>query len=83
MWDPATDPQDARRYYGNQITHATDSWLSQPEWKACAAPEKVVSDKDVITLGFDGSRKRSRGVTDATALIRHAVRWVETQKTDS
>jgi hypothetical protein len=29
----------------------------------------VVSGKDVITLGFDGSRARARGVTDATALI--------------
>jgi hypothetical protein len=29
----------------------------------------VVADRAGITLGFDGSRHRSRGVTDATALI--------------
>jgi hypothetical protein len=25
IWDPATDPQDARRFYLNQITHAADA----------------------------------------------------------
>lgn len=69
VWDPATDPQDARRFYLNQVTHASDAWLSQPEWAACADLEKVVADRDVITLGFDGSRARARGVTDATALV--------------
>ena len=69
IWDPATDPQNARAYYLNQITHASDSWLSQPEWAGCVAPETVVADKDTIVLGFDGSRRRNRGVTDATALI--------------
>lgn len=69
VWDPATDPQDARRFYLNQVTHASDAWLSQPEWAGCADATKVVADRDVITLGFDGSRARARGVTDATALI--------------
>lgn len=69
VWDPATDPQDARRFYLNQITHATDSWLSQPEWAGCAKPGEIVGDREPITLGFDGSRKRSRATTDATALI--------------
>lgn len=69
VYDPATNPQDARRYYGNQITHSSDSWLSQPEWASCADATKVIADRDVITIGFDGSRKRSFGVTDATALI--------------
>jgi hypothetical protein len=69
IWDPATDPQAARRYYLNAITHATDSWVSQPEWAACADPLKVVADQEMITLGFDGSRHRSDAVTDATALV--------------
>lgn len=69
IWDPATDPQNARAYYLNQITHATDSWLSQPEWAGRAAPETVVAVGDTIVLGFDGSRRRNRGVTDATALM--------------
>lgn len=69
IWDPATDPQSARRYYGNAITHAADSWLSQPEWAAIADPLQVVADNETITLGFDGSRHRTDVVTDATALV--------------
>lgn len=80
IWDPATDPQLARADYLNQITHASDSWLSQPEWAArFGAPEDAaekapnvvpaIADRDLVVLGFDGSRKRTRGVTDATALI--------------
>ena len=68
-WDPDTDPQAARQYYLNQVTHAQDSWLSQPEVAAIAAPSTVVADGERITLGFDGSRKRAHSVTDATALI--------------
>ena len=68
IYDPRNDPQDSRRYYFNQPTSSKDAWLSAPEWNACAKPQ-VVSKTDEITLGFDGSRKRSRGVTDATALI--------------
>ncbi|MFJ7590108.1 terminase [Streptomyces sp. NPDC097617] len=69
VWDPDTDPQDARRFYLGQITHASDSWISQPEWAAVAGIDKVVGDKEAVVLGFDGSRSRSRGVTDATALV--------------
>lgn len=69
IWDPDTDPQDARRFYLGQITHAADSWISQPEWSAVADVEKVLADKDTIVLGFDGSRRRSHAVTDATALV--------------
>lgn len=73
-WDPDTDPQDARRYYLNQVTHASDSWISSPEWRARARASWSVKDGETITLGFDGSRRRSRGVTDATALIGCRVR---------
>ena len=69
VWDPAIEPQRARADFLNQITHASDSWISQPEWAGCADPAKVIADRDVITLGFDGSRSRTRGITDATALI--------------
>jgi phage terminase large subunit-like protein len=69
VWDPATHPQDARRFYLNQITHASDSWISQPEWAGVAAADRVVGGGEEIVLGFDGSRRRSRGVTDATALV--------------
>lgn len=67
--DPAQDPQMCRSDFLNQVTHASDSWLSQPEWAGCADAVRVLADRDAVTLGFDGSRKRARGVADATALI--------------
>lgn len=69
VWDPSTPPEDSRRFYLDQIAAATDAWLAEPEWAGCVDPLKVVADRDVVTLGFDGSRSRARGVTDATALI--------------
>lgn len=69
IWDPATNPQNARRYYGNAITHAIDSWVSQPSWAACENRSEIVADGDTIVLGFDGSRHRSDAVADATALV--------------
>ena len=68
VYDPATDPQDARRYYLNQITYASDSLISQPEWAGCL-DKREMEKGDVITLGFDGSRGRAKGKPDATALI--------------
>jgi phage terminase large subunit-like protein len=68
IYDPRNDPQDSRRYYFNQPTSSRDAWISAPEWNACAAIKEVAKN-DEITLGFDGSRKRSRGVADATALV--------------
>lgn len=69
IWDPDTDIQLARSDWLNQVTHATDSWLSQPVWAACTDTSKVIADRDTITLGFDGSRGRFKGKPDATALI--------------
>lgn len=69
IWDPATDPQDARRFYLNQVTHASDSWVSQPEWSACFDIDARLNDGDDIVLGFDGSKGRNRGNADATALV--------------
>jgi phage terminase large subunit-like protein len=68
IYDPRNDPQDSRRYYFNQPTSSKDAWLSAPEWNACTSVQEVAKN-DEITLGFDGSRKRSRGVADATALV--------------
>lgn len=69
IWDPATDPQDARQFYLNQVTHASDSWVSRVDILAAADPERVVNPGDSIVLGFDGSRGRAQGVADATALV--------------
>jgi hypothetical protein len=68
IYDPRNDPADSRRYYFNQPTSSKDAWLSAPEWNTCFEA-KDIQPGDEITLGFDGSRKRSRGVTDATGLI--------------
>lgn len=68
-WDPASDIQVVRSDLLNQITHASDSWVSQPEWNACADALAVLHDGDDIVLGFDGSKGRNRGNADATALV--------------
>lgn len=73
IWDPATDPQDARQFYLNQVTHASDSWVSRPELMASSVPANVVEDGAMIVLGFDGSRGRVRGKADATALVGMTV----------
>src|SRR5690606_34559789 len=67
-WDPDTDPQLARLYFLNQITHATDSWISQPEWAARFDATKVIADGDTVGLGFDGSRRRSHATSEATVV---------------
>lgn len=69
FWDTSNDPQELRADYLNQITHAADSWLSEPEVRAASDLGKVVEPGERIVLGFDGSRKRNRKVTDATALV--------------
>lgn len=69
IWDPATDPQVARADFLNQITHASDALVSQPDWAGLADPTAVIADRDLITMGFDGSRGRAKGKPDATALI--------------
>lgn len=65
---------DSRRYFLNSPSSTIDAWITEYEWASRGpgkggdgAPEPTAGD--VITLGFDGSRKRARGVTDATALI--------------
>lgn len=68
-WDPDTDPQEARRFYLNQITHSSDAWVSQPSWKACEDLDKQLQPGDTIVLGFDGSKGRVKGKADATALV--------------
>jgi hypothetical protein len=71
--NPLADVNDSIRYFLNDKASAENAWIAAHEW-ASVGPKrdgefKVVADRDVITLGFDGSRRRSRGVTDATALI--------------
>lgn len=67
--DPASDPQVIRADFLNQITHASDAWVPAPEWNACLDVDKVIDLADAIVLGFDGSKGRTRGRADATALV--------------
>lgn len=67
--DPRADVADSSRYFLNSHTSAENAWVQGHEWSGRADATKVVADRDVVTLGFDGSRRRSRGVADATALV--------------
>ena len=69
FWDEDVTVEEARMFYLNQLQSVADSWLSELELGAVRAPAKVVASGEAITLGFDGSRGRKRGTTDATALI--------------
>jgi hypothetical protein len=79
IYDPDTPPEEARRFYLNQIVAAADSWVSPPEWHANRAgeggrpdieplllgdPANARSKRDTVTLGFDGSL-----TDDSTALV--------------
>lgn len=74
FYDPRADPSDSRRYFLNAPTETANSWLAESEWTARKDLTKIVIRTEAVVLGFDGSRKRSRGVTDATALIACRVR---------
>jgi len=69
------DTQVLRSDFLNQVTHATNSFVSQPELRAIQSLEKVVTKTEPVTLGFDGSegRKPGRGTADSTVLIGYSV----------
>lgn len=69
FFEGRSDTVDSRRYFLNSPSSSINAWLTEYEWAARKDLDKVLADRDVVTLGFDGSRKRARGVTDATALI--------------
>lgn len=75
IWDPATLVSDASRFYGNKAHADADAFMQEHEWKAALAGEDVppVTPTDPVVLGFDGSRHRKKGVTDATALVAMRV----------
>ena len=72
--DTRNPPSTSRRFWYNQIHASEDAWLAAHEWQACAKPDEEVAAREVVVLGFDGSRSRARGVTDATALVGCRVR---------
>jgi len=69
FYDPRKATTDSRRYFLNAPTQTFDAWLAEYEWASRRDLTREVVDGEVVTLGFDGSRARKKGVTDATALI--------------
>ncbi len=73
VYDPDTPPEEARRFYLNQIVAAADSWVRPDQWAANKrdnlrplkrAPHGQWRMGDRGTLGFDGGR-----TDDSTALV--------------
>lgn len=63
IYDPNTDPGDARRFYLNEVTSADDALVTASQYDRCEVDDRL-ADSDVVTLGFDGGR-----TDDATALV--------------
>jgi hypothetical protein len=55
IWGHTSDPQRSRSDFLNQITHASDAWITARQWGAVPAPEKVFADGETIVLGFERS----------------------------
>lgn len=74
IWDPDTTVADAYQYYGN-VAHAdANAFVEQHQWAGCEDIDcEPVTADDPVVLGFDGSRGRSKGVSDATALVAMRV----------
>ncbi|MDG4801710.1 terminase [Micromonospora sp. WMMD980] len=65
VYDPATPPEEARRFYLNQIVAAADSWVAPHEYDANLREDLApLADGDTVTLGFDGGR-----TDDSSALV--------------
>lgn len=64
VWNPQLTEGDVRRFFLNQITSASDAWLTPDEIAKIAKPDVAIDGFDEITLGFDGAVRE-----DATALV--------------
>lgn len=63
VYDPNTEPGDARRFYLNEVTSADDAVVTMAQHDQCNVPGRI-EDGEFVTLGFDGGR-----TDDATALV--------------
>lgn len=64
FYDSRNDEVESRRYFLNAQSSAEDAWLRGFEWDAAGRPDRSLKPKDLVTLGFDGSRS-----SDATGLV--------------
>ncbi|GAA2665261.1 hypothetical protein [Nonomuraea recticatena] len=62
--NPATDEEDARRYFLNQVVAGSDQWMDLSAWKARRDDDDPIMPRDQIAIGFDGSIR-----DDSTALV--------------
>lgn len=70
--DTSNDPAQMRADFLNQVDSARDAFVSEAELRAVLA-EKEISKTEVVTLGFDGSEGRKRGIADSTVLVGYSV----------
>ena len=73
FWNTDNDPAQMCGDYLNQITSASDAWLTMPELRAIEDHDKTATSTEPVTLGFDGSEGRKVGIADATVLIGYSV----------
>jgi hypothetical protein len=71
--DTSNDPSVMRADFLNQIDVARDAFVSEPEMRAIVKNDIVVGSNEPITLGFDGSEGRKRGLADSTVLVGYSV----------
>ena len=62
--DPATDPNDAKRYYLNVAAPSSDWAFDHARWGELGGSDLVPAKGSLIVAGFDGSR-----FDDATAIV--------------
>jgi hypothetical protein len=73
FWAPDADPSEMCADFLNQISSASDAWVTMPEMRAIEDRNKTISSTEPITLGFDGSEGRKIGIADSTVLIGYSV----------
>ncbi len=66
-YDPRRKEADFRRYSLNAKTSPSNSWLKIEQIRGCVRSDRALRPRDMVTLGFDGSRGGERA--DSTALV--------------
>lgn len=74
FYDPRKLTPDSRRFFLNSRTQPADAFIEEYQWEARLNLERPILPNEPVVIGFDGSRKRARGMTDATALVGCTVR---------
>lgn len=70
--DTSNDVAQMRADFLNQVDSARDAFVSDPELRAVLT-HKEISKSEPITLGFDGSEGRKRGIADSTVLVGYSI----------